>query len=574
MTLDDLGRRHGSDKSSLTHDYLSLYETQLRPMAGRKITLIEFGEADRAALGMWEEFFPEATIIGVFQDEAARSLARGRIRIEIGRQDDPELLLRLIRAGLPDVVIDDGSHRWADQIATLKFLFPALAPGGLYIVEDLHTSFGTMARTYGAAGQPSAFDYLTGLLPGLVRGPDPAPAADPFAHYLANAAQQVSFAARTCLIRKREMKGIPLLRSFPLEQAEVEVTRLDNGGAYRRGPIRIVDQPPSLAAMIEPELRRPLVEPPAARVGFLQDATVLGRGLVVTQNGRLIGESLINSAGRIHSLYRIGDSRMLVPERDIAPRRQLRDGECVLLKQTWDDNYGHWLVESLPRVALVAELRNLSSCTFIVGQAPAPMAKVYADSLSLFGIPEGHILALPDEPMRVDRLIYPAPLTVQPWVKAPRVVRVLEQIAEWLKHWGAGQKRPEKLYVSRNRTGRRLLRNESELIEVLVQLGYEVVHPEEMSFFEQVVAFSCARRVVGNLGAALTNLAFAPRGVALLALTSEYMKDDFFWDLLAHKDGSYVSLHGKADDPAQGMQSDFTIGLDRFIEVLMSFEAG
>jgi cephalosporin hydroxylase len=36
-----------------------------------------------------------------------------------------------------DIIIDDGSHYAADQLATLKNLFPRVNPSGTYIVEDL-----------------------------------------------------------------------------------------------------------------------------------------------------------------------------------------------------------------------------------------------------------------------------------------------------------------------------------------------------------------------------------------------------------------------------------------------------
>lgn len=39
-----------------------------------------------------------------------------------------------------DVVIDDGSHMNAHQIQSLDLLFDKVAPGGVYIVEDMHAS--------------------------------------------------------------------------------------------------------------------------------------------------------------------------------------------------------------------------------------------------------------------------------------------------------------------------------------------------------------------------------------------------------------------------------------------------
>jgi hypothetical protein len=40
-----------------------------------------------------------------------------------------------------DVILDDGSHRCSDVIETFKIMFPKIKNGGIYIVEDLCTSY-------------------------------------------------------------------------------------------------------------------------------------------------------------------------------------------------------------------------------------------------------------------------------------------------------------------------------------------------------------------------------------------------------------------------------------------------
>ncbi len=40
-----------------------------------------------------------------------------------------------------DIIIDDGSHLNADIIKTFQFFYSRLAPGGIYVIEDLHCSY-------------------------------------------------------------------------------------------------------------------------------------------------------------------------------------------------------------------------------------------------------------------------------------------------------------------------------------------------------------------------------------------------------------------------------------------------
>jgi len=61
-----------------------------------------------------------------------------RTRIFRGDQGKPEDLLR-VAAEFPkiDIVIDDGSHASFHQQTSLRALWKYLAPGGIYLIEDL-----------------------------------------------------------------------------------------------------------------------------------------------------------------------------------------------------------------------------------------------------------------------------------------------------------------------------------------------------------------------------------------------------------------------------------------------------
>src|SRR5205814_7924687 len=62
--------------------------------------------------------------------------------VRIGSQDDPAFL-RSVAAemGGLDIVLDDGSHVGSHQVASFRTLFPLLREGGIYAIEDLHTSY-------------------------------------------------------------------------------------------------------------------------------------------------------------------------------------------------------------------------------------------------------------------------------------------------------------------------------------------------------------------------------------------------------------------------------------------------
>lgn len=45
------------------------------------------------------------------------------------------------RGGQFDIIVDDGGHTMVQQLTSLEHLWPAVKPGGLYVIEDLQTSF-------------------------------------------------------------------------------------------------------------------------------------------------------------------------------------------------------------------------------------------------------------------------------------------------------------------------------------------------------------------------------------------------------------------------------------------------
>jgi capsular polysaccharide biosynthesis protein len=107
-----------------------------------------------------------------------------------------------------------------------------------------------------------------------------------------------------------------------------------------------------------------------------------------------------------------------------------------------------------------------------------------------------------------------------------------------------------------------------------VNRGYRNVLPAQMSFEEQVCAFSQATHVVGVLGAECANFAFSPRGIRFLGLAPNLMQDDFFWDLASLKGGAYTCLHGPAADRALGMNAPFDIDIALLGTLFAEFEAG
>jgi hypothetical protein len=110
---------------------------------------------------MWKRYLgADAQILGIDIDPSCAAAEEEQVAVRIGDQADPAFLQSLIdEFGAPDVVLDDGSHQMNDVAASFGFLYPRLASGGVYFVEDMHTAY--WGEYGGGLGHPDSFIELS-----------------------------------------------------------------------------------------------------------------------------------------------------------------------------------------------------------------------------------------------------------------------------------------------------------------------------------------------------------------------------------------------------------------------------
>lgn len=143
-TLAEIYERHcvkgpdaGHGDKGGTHSYIPEYERLLAPYRNG-CTLMEIGIALGLSLEMWREYMPTSRIIGVDLSIVFDPEPHTKTGTMLWATDatKPEFGL-FIRGERFDVVIDDGSHMTQDQCATFRLVEPQMAPGGIYIIEDI-----------------------------------------------------------------------------------------------------------------------------------------------------------------------------------------------------------------------------------------------------------------------------------------------------------------------------------------------------------------------------------------------------------------------------------------------------
>lgn len=122
-----------TDKGSRHRAYLPIYENLFKGLWHRPIHLLEVGVADGGSLQLWQIAFPNGRITGVDVRHYPSWVPRG-LEVILGDATREETFRGV--EGL-DIVIDDGSHVLADQLATFRILAPRMVGDWLYVVEDL-----------------------------------------------------------------------------------------------------------------------------------------------------------------------------------------------------------------------------------------------------------------------------------------------------------------------------------------------------------------------------------------------------------------------------------------------------
>lgn len=162
-SLSELALAHGTDKAG-SHSYTEAYDFHLARCRDRPVRLLEIGiggyedpHEGGQSLRMWKEYFQQGQIIGLdIYDKS--SLAEDRIAILRGDQGDERYLEALaVEHGPFDIVIDDGSHLSGHVITSFKALFPHVVNGGVYVIEDIQTSYwGTYSKPHVPPGTTMA----------------------------------------------------------------------------------------------------------------------------------------------------------------------------------------------------------------------------------------------------------------------------------------------------------------------------------------------------------------------------------------------------------------------------------
>lgn len=218
---------------------------------------------------------------------------------------------------------------------------------------------------------------------------------------------------------------------------------------------------------------------------------------------------------------RTNDQRYIVQTR-ILPRTW-RGNRIAVLTSGLQDNYFHWLIETLPRLHMVRSQGLQPDAWYVPSGKP-----FQAETLRMLDVPErGCIDPLQFPVVHAREIVAPFHEIVGGMTHPAWVVRFLQEHLLPSRATSAGPAQP-RLYITRAGARWRRVTNEDEVMRVLEPLGFHRLSLDHMTVADQMRLFHEAEVVVAPHGAALANLAFARPGTKVVEFQPRKIQDVFY----------------------------------------------
>jgi hypothetical protein len=143
------GQSSGTDKVD-NHHYEDSYWRLLQDFEDiDDLSLLEIGYGSGSGIKFWRDVFPDAFIYCLDRDLELQEKNVKVIKADQSNLDSLRTVIDQINRPI-SIIVDDGSHHPSHQLLTFSAFFrDLLAPQGIYIIEDIETSFWRRGSIYG-----------------------------------------------------------------------------------------------------------------------------------------------------------------------------------------------------------------------------------------------------------------------------------------------------------------------------------------------------------------------------------------------------------------------------------------
>jgi capsular polysaccharide biosynthesis protein len=208
--------------------------------------------------------------------------------------------------------------------------------------------------------------------------------------------------------------------------------------------------------------------------------------------------------------------------------------EAFLLSGSHSLDFGHWMTEYLPKLA-IARLAGLPPMPVLIDER---IPRTHRQSLDLFLPERTDTITIPHlAPVKVRRLwvasnpmfmgFYPTTWDAMAWEASAthpgNFARLYEELGRCLERQGLACPGAKRVYLARKGSRRKkLLHNHAEIENLASSAGFHRIHPEDLPFVEQVAHSIHATHLLGPEGSGMMLGFFARPGTRQAVLSSPH----------------------------------------------------
>ncbi|WP_167350752.1 glycosyltransferase family 61 protein [Methylobacterium variabile] len=230
---------------------------------------------------------------------------------------------------------------------------------------------------------------------------------------------------------------------------------------------------------------------------------------------------------------------------------------CILTKSRGATNYGHFILEMLPRAWIARKHLHVDDWPVLIHRASPDLVRVASQALNTIGIGDGNIIVSGDDPVFVKHIIVVDGLTAHTQYLSPFVLQCFDEISNSLP---VGPNK--KIYASRGPRSSRDFHDEGVVARKLTEAGYTETFSGVLDFQSQIRMFKGAERVAGVMGAALTNIAFCKPGTQIFCFMPSTACEVLFWMIAQARRLNYYEIRCTEVGPQIG-----SLPWDRSIQI-------
>jgi len=273
-------------------------------------------------------------------------------------------------------------------------------------------------------------------------------------------------------------------------------------------------------------------------------------GLLISRDGRVWRHSFLGpfQEGFLSGVKAIAERPLPDGTREhLFFERRMRapviEGEHLLIANSDQPNFGHYMLDIAPLVHLGAAMRAPMLTWTLKPWQRALIARLE--------VPAGLIREIRPRPVFLKHAIVSNRLSGVACQNAhPHSRQAFDAILANVRKRAPATDTPPRVLICRGLANSRNLVNRAEMIEALKRLGFAAIQPEKLSFDAQALMFAQAHVIVCEFGAALANAMFCRPGTKIVEIIAEGQHDPWSSHLCAMLELEHVVLFQRQSEEA------------------------